>query len=989
MWIGIPFHCRSIVGTVRTELLSWDRTPNLRRMEAGIFKPDGSNMTLRRIFMDWSEPALPQAVDHFARHHLDHDKKRLDMDDVLVVVPGSRVGRRLSQLLASKAKELGVVLFPPAIQTAGHLPEKLYEPKKPFADEVTQNLAWIKAIQNAGRKANRHLPNLPDKSQTVDWLDLASMLASVHRELAADGLDFSDVVEQGKKIQGFAEAGRWRFLASVQDRYLEILDELGLWDLQTARLFAIKHEECHTDATIYLLGTVDLNRATRKMLKQVAQQVTALIHAPESHALGFDEFGCLEPSAWIDRRIPLRDDQILVADQPEDQASAVCYLLGEMDNVDPSRLVIGTPTSELASYVERKLDSYGISTHRAVGRRLSESTPGRLLQAIGSFLELNRFPEFAAIVRHTDIEAWLAAVFSNTPERSVETIISECDAYYARHLPPDVDSWLESGNRFQNLKTSIDLIQDLIKPLKAKPAALTNWTAPILELLADVYSNVELDSENRQDAMTIRALSEIRNTLESFAAIPRDLDLITTASEVIRLLNQQLSRATGVDRPRPHSVDLLGWLELPLDTANQVILTGFNEGIIPESRNSDMFLPDGMRKVLGLTDNRRRYARDAHAIESMIHSRKYLRVIVGRRDLAGDPVNASRIFFATDRESIARRVRMYAEPATFIESTRDDSVPDVSAFVVPRPDNTKLKIESISVTSFRTYLACPYRFYLNHVLRLSGVNDEGRELDALSFGNLLHEIFRSFGESRLRYSSDHDEIKAFLDAELDTRASRTYGSHRLPAVEIQLQQARRRLAGFAKWQAERTRAGWEIKFVEKKPNGNQGIDFEFEPGRTVRLKGTIDRIDYHEQQDRWQILDYKTGDSGKKPAADHQDQGKWINLQLPLYRFIARSFEVDGRVDLGYILVPKSVENVGEAIADWSNAEIEQAIDLARTCSRDIVDGKFWEPTYPAPTVGSEFAVICQDNVFEPRLATAEPAEMQPGGSQTGSGGNR
>ena len=45
---------------------------------------------------------------------------------------------------------------------------------------------------------------------------------------------------------GFREATRWQALAEVQQRYLRTLDGVGLWDLQTARLVAIRNGECTT-----------------------------------------------------------------------------------------------------------------------------------------------------------------------------------------------------------------------------------------------------------------------------------------------------------------------------------------------------------------------------------------------------------------------------------------------------------------------------------------------------------------------------------------------------------------------------------------------------------------------------------------------------------------------------------------------------------------------------------------------------------------------
>ena len=291
---------------------------------------------------------------------------------------------------------------------------------------------------------------------------------------------------------------------------------------------------------------------------------------------------------------------------------------------------------------------------------------------------------------------------------------------------------------------------------------------------------------------------------------------------------------------------MLGWLELPLDIAESVVVASFNEGAIPESLNGDMFLPNSLRKTLDLTDNERRFARDAYAVTSMIHSKKNLKLIVGKRNLSGDPLTPSRIYFATDRESIAERVVKFSKPIDFIEPDRTADAVTESQFFVPYPELEGVVVDSIRVTSFRTFLKCPYRFYLQHVLKLDSIDDHDRELTGMAFGNVLHDLFRKFGESRLRFSENEIEIGDYFENELNEFAARAYGSNRLPAVEIQLQQIRHRLKAFSQWQSERTRKGWEIKFVEKKPLDPKGVDFEFDADRSVKIRGMIDRIDFHE-----------------------------------------------------------------------------------------------------------------------------------------------
>ena len=170
---------------------------------------------------------------------------------------------------------------PPHLCTVGTLPELLYESKRPFASDLVQRLAWVQALKDIGPDACRpFMPQLPGDDDYSNWMELGALLQRQHRELAADALNFAEVARRGQAVTGFRESPRWRFLSTVQDRYLAILDELGLWDLQTARLFAIEHRECHTDKDILLVATTDMNIAMRRMLDQVADRVTALIHAP-------------------------------------------------------------------------------------------------------------------------------------------------------------------------------------------------------------------------------------------------------------------------------------------------------------------------------------------------------------------------------------------------------------------------------------------------------------------------------------------------------------------------------------------------------------------------------------------------------------------------------------------------------------------------------------------------------------------------------------
>ena len=81
----------------------------------------------------------------------------------------------------------------------------------------------------------------------------------------------------------------------------------------------------------------------------------------------------------------------------------------------------------------------------------------------------------------------------------------------------------------------------------------------------------------------------------------------------------------GIPPPAdPDAIELLGWLDLPLDDAPAALVTTFNEGWIPSVSTADALLPNRLREALGLMHNDRRLARDAYFVALLCASRQQL-----------------------------------------------------------------------------------------------------------------------------------------------------------------------------------------------------------------------------------------------------------------------------------------------------------------------------------------------------------------------------
>jgi RecB family exonuclease len=952
-------------------------------------------MSISREFLGWHEASLPEAARRLSSRY--RQGRVLDLGPVIVVLPGQRAGRRLKELLAFLAEDEKLRLTPPEVTTEGRLPEMLYTPKLPFSGDIVQDLAWAQALRDLPAQQRRHVvPYPPAADDAMRWLELARMLRNLHRELSADGLDFTAVVKNGPKIADFTETARWQALSALQQRYLSILDGQQLWDIQTARLKAIEFREIHTECDIILLGTVDLNETLRQMLDLVADRVTAYIAAPEDRADDFDGHGCLVPAAWSAARIPLRDDQLRQVDGPVEQADSVtCWLRDLAGRYRNDEVVVGVADESLVPQLQRQLEQFGVHGRWVEGTRLGDTGPYRLLASAVRFAERRRYDDFAALLRHPDMEDWLTGESAS----SRPSLPAQLDRYYNGRFPSRIRSGqrIEGHEDWPDLATALKCVDTWLSDASAR-RPLRLWGDVFRKILGAVYGARTLDLEVPADLVLHRTVRQMLDECDRLRLLPEGLDVYpVSAVDAFQVAIGPLAGESLPPPADPDAIEILGWLELPLDDSQALIVTSFNEGNVPKSVGADAFLPDRLRRELGLLHNERRYARDAYATTVLCQSRKNLQVVFARRDAKDDPLQPSRILFACpDQELIRRAMLFFGEhkpttPARSFLLAADQVIPAESQFKVPPPDGGDHGLRQISVTQFKHYIACPYRYYLRYVKKLKAVDDSARELEASTFGQLLHEALSALGHDpgAPRNSTSERDLFDFLDAQVQAIARTKIGREGLrPAIQLQIEQARRRLQAFATRQVALVREGWQIVYCEN-PQVDEDLKAKFAVDeQDITLVGRIDRIDFHEANRTVRIVDYKTGDTGQKPDEAHRKAEQWVDLQLPLYRHLwhdaGLQLPAECNIELGYFNLPKDPAQTDFCNAPWDDAMLDAADEKAREVIRNLRKGVFEPRTNPAPPHTEDLAAICLDNTISgPVLRdeydfTPENAENDP-----------
>ncbi len=1010
-------------------------------------------MAITRHFLGWDKPALISAVDYLISRFAHGDQ--LDLSKVILVFPGRRAARRMLELLVQRAGNKWPAMLPPRMVTFNALPELLYPQKQQLADDLTQLLVWRRALYAVPEhELKAALPKRPPEDSVTGWMSLCESFRRLHNELAADGMEFDEVFEKLSQLGNYDEAERWKSLRRLQSEYLMQMDSLNLWDKQAARLIAVQQNECHTDCQILLIGTVDMNRIIRQMLDQVASQVTALIHAPHSEADAFDEYGCVRPEHWESRPLNIPLSMTRITGSPAEQAQAAMSELAALDGrFRADDITIGVADDAMVPTLLQSLADAGVSGQWPVGMLMSETRPYRLLNALASHIASARDdlpPDFATLcdfVRHPDLNAWIlahlttslsdddawaareswlsalddyvathlqmtpGAMLGNAPQRTIVAEVCRAIEDLTRCLVPDAVEADDAGSavgrlhhehagrpgamkaRQRTLDELADVLERSLTSQLEKPRPLSEWAEGAVRVLATIYHDRELHSESIADRGIVDCITHLQDLNEQLQRIPRAVLPRCSASQAIQLLLKQIADESIAPEQNDEAIEMLGWLELPLDDSPVLVMTGFNEGFVPESINSDAFMPNSLRTRLDLTDNRRRYARDAYALLAVLNSRKRVVLIKGRTDVKGNPLTPSRLWFAADVDSLPGRVRWFYDPEyvspTSTTETRliesdESSWQDtgvslrLSGFIVPRPMNVSDTIKEIKVTWFRDYLDCPYRYFLTRELKLGAVEDDVREMNAAVFGTLMHNVLSTFGGSQLRNSRNPLEISSFLKQILQKLALARFGRTRSATVSVQLKMIESRLEAFADWQAENVRNGWRIMFSEKEFRCDDFTDIH---GRNVPLVGRIDRIDKHAQTGAWRILDYKTSETAQRPNRTHQSKGEWKDLQLPLYRLLVKSEGIEKDVELGYIQLPGDRNDIGDEMAEWTREELQDAESLAREIAADIIDLKMARVQIQDFQNGNPMSRLCQDSVIDrniPWLADWEGRHAEP-----------
>ncbi len=873
----------------------------------------------------------------------------VDLTDTVVIVPASRARESLCGHLQALA---GRPVLLPTVLTPGRSLQHFIIPDKTAVTDEALVLACLQSLRTATqRDPDTIRAALGETTTRHETMSLAQRIAALFSELSRAGLRPHDVLARGQhaELGEFFPDTLWTALDMLDRTIHDRLAALGMDLPHLIAARAIASGRLVTAGTrrvfVLLADPIPLERQLLAALESNGVAVHIVHHAA---ALPHVNEGFPDHEAWASMRPAVSRESIVTVGSVGEQAAVVLDALGRLTAsgapLTDADIAIAALRPADAELLARRLEHTTISIATPPSRTADQGAAALLLAAVSGWCAEPTALNLGTLIRHPWVESWLA-------EQGITNAVAQVTGYAAHTSVRRLDAPLVSINpRDGALEPTLRHVQELCAPIQHANSPLDALTALHQLLLALAPA-----TSTPADAA---GSSAVANALLSLAELPAGLLGNCELPELVQLATNMASR---VDLPseRPNGIECMGWLEAGVCDAPHVVVLSANDGTLPEPTPIDPWLPDSLRQKLGLPCSRARRARDAWLLDGLFIRKASVTFGVPATSAEGEPVLPSRFLLGDDPVQQAERFLALSDEAAHARLAQWDIAqpPGPGFFACPMPESIR-EITSISVTAFKTYLDCPYRFLLERVLGLAREDDLGLELDSMQFGTLVHAALHRWGvveAARATPTVAAADITRELDAALDDvlRASIPESIH--GAATVQIAMARARLQAFAPVQAAWASQGWRVRHVE--------LDFSeravhpdaptLESPHAVRFPGTdglllsgrIDRVDFNERTGQWAAIDYKTGSDQATPE-DHRSgrapNKEWIDLQLPLYRELLAATGVPrDAITLAIAALPADGELSQITQAAWGPSELDAAVALAANVVRRIQAGDF------------------------------------------------
>ncbi len=353
-------------------------------------------------------------------------------------------------------------------------------------------------------------------------------------------------------------------------------------------------------------------------------------------------------------------------------------------------------------------------------------------------------------------------------------------------------------------------------------------------------------------------------------------------AEAVRAMTREMLKRERVpfEADPLSGLQVLGMLETRLLTFERVFILGATEEFLPGAPSPDPLLPDPLRQLLGLPDQRSRDVAAAHTFYRLIQGAREVGIFTssgvqpGVLDSKSMPSRYVEQLIWEEEKRQGRLIPPGEAPRSLITMPMR-SVPSAR----PGVENTRacrtmlltlLRFRGVSPSLLDSFLACPLAFFYGQLSPLKPLEEVAEDGDPPALGSLIHKVLQDFFQPYQNQfvpagSLDGDALADLFSERLEQEAF----FRQMPAhARLMLRRTGRlRLRDFA-----RNTPACTPREFEKRLSAPLALD-----AQSFELKGFVDRIDQREigGEAGLVILDYKTGKPRKPEAGFWDDADVW------------------------------------------------------------------------------------------------------------------
>ena len=304
-------------------------------------------------------------------------------------------------------------------------------------------------------------------------------------------------------------------------------------------------------------------------------------------------------------------------------------------------------------------------------------------------------------------------------------------------------------------------------------------------------------------------------------------------------------------------LQIMGMLETRVLDFKNLIITSFNEGILPASKSDNSFIPFDIKKEVGLPTYQEKDA---------IFSYHFFRLIQRAENIYLIYKTESDVYGSGEQSRFLTQLEIYKENEVekFVVSPKvikTKNEPKKIAKNNTLLDELKqLAAKGFSPTALTTYILNPFGFYKQKVLKIRELEEVEETIAANTLGTIIHKtleaLYTPYKGCDLTEQIIKD-IKSKVSDEVKIWFIKEYGSNITSGKNLLIYKVAHQFIGnFLTRELSLIRQGKQIKIIALEYDLEATIHID-ELDFPVRLIGQADRIDQIDGVTR--IIDYKTG----------------------------------------------------------------------------------------------------------------------------------